>query len=491
MPASLVMPSSLEHFRNTNLRYVSSYSKSLSENCKSVKDGDYSHIFHQWLDHFLPNENDKSKISIRLEDWVYVKSKLFKLIKAHTLYYEQSSGEVGFNSGSFYVGKESMRWRSQQVRSNESFLNHINIFPLQGGQNSPLTSAKAERDFAEKYNICIGLEEYAKDINFGCLFVTITSPPNMHSNPKNGNNCWDGTSAKLAHDHLSKKWKNFQNSLSRKYGIRLSEGDAFGIKVVEPNCDGTPHWHILIYSTFENLHGGISELLTKYFGLTESSLTTIDCSKGIYSVNKPPTSYVLKSLEGASSLGLVLLAKEKRVAAWRSALGIRCFQRFGNTASTAAWQMFRRLHLDWMSFESQPIFERDKSAISNNLINRVFSISYKTMIASCTSNQDSKETSRRQFAEFITILKKLNKIGHDIFIKEAFYNKYGEKKHRTVGLNFGNAKYLFTRKNNASALGSINPNYPNKPFVNEYCAQIAQATILDLHKMGKLRTITK
>lgn len=436
------MPNSLDHFHMKGMAYIKYYAKGLCESCKQIDNFDYSVIFLEWIDDFHPH--DDSKVKNRLEDWTYIKGKLFSLVKIHALNKEQLSGEIGFNTGVYYVGDESMRLKNLQTDNSERFLNFNGLHPH--NPHETVTSAKAKRYFAESYNMCVGLDEYAKQLGYECFFLTMTAPKEMHSNPKFGGNTWDKTTAKQSHEYLAKNWKKFINDFSRKkYNIKLSKGDVFGCRSVEPNCDGTPHWHVLIYSSHENLHGSITDLAKKHFGQTCNSLKIIDCSLDNVENRRTPTTYLIKYLEGVNLSDTKSIEKMKRITAWKSALGIRSFQRFGKTASTTHWRLFRKLHSQWMNGELTIVYERNKEKIQINLRNRLFSLAYNTMIKTFTSVPREKSVQRRQFTEFINAVKKLEETGHDVLIKEIFDNKYEEEKNRVAGFDFGNVKYIFKK----------------------------------------------
>ena len=89
-----------------------------------------------------------------------------------------------------------------------------------------------------------GQEQLAKQLGYGADFLTITCPSRMHaslSRPGDANPNYDGTLPDGAQAYLSRVWARIRAKAKR---------DAlpmFGMWVAEPQHDGTPHWHLLVF----------------------------------------------------------------------------------------------------------------------------------------------------------------------------------------------------------------------------------------------------
>ncbi|HFU8374108.1 TPA: replication endonuclease, partial [Escherichia coli] len=94
-----------------------------------------------------------------------------------------------------------------------------------------------------------GMELIAQERGDVAFFVTVTAPSRFHSvtdagtlNPK-----YKGATVKDASDYLV---YNFFAS-ARKL-IKKEKRGWYGIRTVEPHHDGTPHWHMLVFTSPEN-----------------------------------------------------------------------------------------------------------------------------------------------------------------------------------------------------------------------------------------------
>jgi len=93
-----------------------------------------------------------------------------------------------------------------------------------------------------------GLEDRAEEIDFVPIFLSITCPSRMHARyaaTGTANPAYDCTSPSGAQKYLAKTWNRATSFLKNK-GIRPGT-DYFGVRIVEPHHDATPHWHLLVF----------------------------------------------------------------------------------------------------------------------------------------------------------------------------------------------------------------------------------------------------
>ncbi|WP_178081021.1 replication endonuclease [Pseudomonas sp. FDAARGOS_380] len=146
----------------------------------------------------------------------------------------------------------------QKARSKKSetqaFLSSKVIVNKQTGNKillSELASQAAVNRFNELYWISKNFEAIADDNNMGWLFVTYTAPPKYHPNPLKGKCSYDPKlGVKASHTYISSAWARIR-SLLNKWGIKSGVDTYFGFRIAETHKDGSVHWHLLVFTTFD------------------------------------------------------------------------------------------------------------------------------------------------------------------------------------------------------------------------------------------------
>lgn len=196
---------------------------------------------------------------------------------------------------------------------------------------------------------CRGIEEWAEEIGYDtALFVTLTAPSKYHSHDQSGVKYanWNYSNPRGVNDYLAAVWSRIRADLARQ------EVDYFGVRVAEPHHDGSPHWHLLI---FTDAHQEQIEASFVRYGLAEDGnekgarkyrikFERIDASKG--SAVGYIAKYISKNIDGFG-VDSDLFAKSaknsaRRIRAWASTWGIRQFQFFGS-APIGPWRELRRV----------------------------------------------------------------------------------------------------------------------------------------------------
>lgn len=194
-----------------------------------------------------------------------------------------------------------------------------------------------------------GFEEVALMLGHSCDFLTITCPSKYH--PTTGtrpNPNYQGFTPKQANDYLVKKvWAGARKELD-KAGLKV-----YGMRVAEPHSDGTPHWHLMLFSQPKDFYA-IRTIIKKHALLVDGQekgaakyrfkAVKIDPSKG--SAAGYIAKYIAKNVDGFAVdqdlYGKDAASSAQRIVEWSGTWGIRQFQQVGG-AGVTVWRELRRL----------------------------------------------------------------------------------------------------------------------------------------------------
>ncbi|WP_240473145.1 replication endonuclease [Arsukibacterium perlucidum] len=195
-----------------------------------------------------------------------------------------------------------------------------------------------------------GFEDIAKELGHIGDFITLTCPSKYHAayaKSGNRNPNWQGFTPHQGQQYLCGIWAKIRAELDRQ------EIRTYGLRVAEPQHDGTPHWHLMLFVEPENLKAFRAVINHYAFqedgdeaGARENRVkfVAIDPSKG--SATGYVAKYICKNIDGANLdegvYGENPIEAAERVEAWASCWGIRQFQQIGGVSVTV-WRELRRL----------------------------------------------------------------------------------------------------------------------------------------------------
>lgn len=304
-----------------------------------------------------------------------------QLRKAQARGLESAAIELGLvnRSKDCYVSNESLAARTAQNARNAATLEATIARNVETEQEFTLAELAAKGPAnkgirrAELMTRISGFERIAIAHGHAGLFLTITCPSKMHSHRIIGgravrNPNYQHIKPNDAQKYLSGVWARIRAALARACMA------VYGFRIAEPQHDGTPHWHLLLFYPPAN-DSKIRATIRRYAlqmdgdeaGAQEKrcDFKTMDPSIGTAAAYI--AKYVAKNIDGyrleKDLIGNDALETSARVEAWATRWRIRQFQQVGGPPVTV-WRELRRVE----SVPSDaPAFVRD----AHNAVNKV------------------------------------------------------------------------------------------------------------------------
>ncbi len=342
-----------------------------------------------------------------------------------------------------YCSNETLYRRRQQNERNAAMLE--NTFAVNElGQEWALAELAAKGVAnkairrAELMTRIAGFERIAIDCGHVGLFITSTCPSHMHAwrtvpggrteqNPRYDDHSTPGTSQK----YQAKLFSQIRAKLARD-GIRV-----YGFRVAEPNHDGTPHWHFLIF--VEPQHVEKVQAIWWKWALKDApeepgalkhrlDIKLMDAAKG--TAAGYIAKYIAKNIDGYrvdyDLYGNPAIEVSERVEAWSRTWRIRQFQQVGG-APVGVWRELRRI-------EALPAGAPDHLVMAHEAVNKVAVIEGR--------DNASVAWDRYCRAQGGVFVGRNARIQLDKVEQEGF-TRYGEEKpKRTVGVCTSGVEYV-------------------------------------------------
>lgn len=226
-------------------------------------------------------------------------------------------------------------------------------------------TANQEIRRAELLTRIAGFEHIAKQCGHIAYMVTATCPSRFHRCTTRGdrtvpNPRYADLTPRDGQEYLSKQWERARTAGRAKKRGGLSK-EWYGFRIAEPQHDGTPHWHLLLFMPPVLANGRraaevLRELFLTYFLENDSpeergaaeyrvDFEEIDWAKG--SAVGYVIKYVSKNIDGHGVgydlYGEPAITSSQRVRAWARTWRVRQFQQIGG-APVTVWREMRRVH---------------------------------------------------------------------------------------------------------------------------------------------------
>jgi hypothetical protein len=113
---------------------------------------------------------------------------------------------------------------------------------------------------AELMTRMAGFERIARELGHVAEFITLTTPSKFHAYLSTGepNPAYEGATVREAQAWLSKMWTRSRSKFKRLSML------IYGFRVAEPHHDGTPHWHMVLFTRESDL-GTLRAVLRGYW----------------------------------------------------------------------------------------------------------------------------------------------------------------------------------------------------------------------------------
>ena len=158
-----------------------------------------------------------------------------------------------------YASRQAINEVRAQRKANEEYLKQMDIEDTETGERFDLfekvmgSISNPEIRRMELMAQIAGIEKVAMQRGDIGMFVTITTPSKYHPTKVTGkkdekkaiiNHNWskEAYTPKNGQAYLVRVWSKIRTAF-KDYGLKV-----YGIRVVEPHHDGTPHWHLLLFT---------------------------------------------------------------------------------------------------------------------------------------------------------------------------------------------------------------------------------------------------
>lgn len=267
---------------------------------------------------------------------------------------------VVHNSGECYVSDSTFKYYLERSKKNKETIDKMIAVNDSTGQEISLADivAKSSSNPKIRRNEMMvrirGTQDYARAKKHASVMVTITCPSKYHAVNVNGrlNSTYNGATPKQANDYLVNVYAKIRAAFQ-------SEGLApYGMRAVEPNHDGTPHHHFLLFAPHEQIKDVVK--IMQHYALIEDfsesgaqkyrfDVKYLDLDDDAGGAVAYVAKYIAKNIDGYQEDGAIFEDKYKnpsnlaaaRITAWRKCYGLKAFSFIGSP-SVQIWRELRK-----------------------------------------------------------------------------------------------------------------------------------------------------
>jgi len=274
-------------------------------------------------------------------------------VKQSVALLNMATGATGGKWGHKVCTPFELAMRERQIELQKEWANETYLYQQESGRLIKMLTilqGAGKRRVAEILALSKGLQDYGEKYGLVPMFYTLTAPGKMHPNPTIGRNSWDGSTPRMAQAWINKHHRS-------AYQL-LREQDIFpsGIRTVEAQEDGTPHWHCCAWvrkgdeEAFEKALRQVAPSWKKQVGCDVRNMLDdyYDKEGNLQPPSKAITylfKYILKSIGGldeSDKIDKELADSIRWQEAWRSTWNIRGYQFFG-LPSQQSWRALRSI----------------------------------------------------------------------------------------------------------------------------------------------------
>ncbi|EGR1279180.1 hypothetical protein D9A20_18805, partial [Vibrio cholerae] len=240
----------IEDYREENRNFLEAQYKEFEERLKNLFEAKFLDMMPKLIKKRGLVKNHKANFD-RYFDVNFVKRKFYNYLEEMKYYESQKYAKVGSSkSANKYASLESIVLREERVKASDEYLKGV---LLTNGKTAYDMKKSDKNKLIELYLTANAFQDIAKTKGFKWLFITLTLPSEFHPNPSEGKKKWDGSSVRDGNEFL-KKQMNLLRKKIKEDRMQFNLENGFGMRVAEPQQDGTVHYHIVLFTAKCNIN---------------------------------------------------------------------------------------------------------------------------------------------------------------------------------------------------------------------------------------------